>query len=47
MDEALRAAGTPVEFLRFKSLDHQLEDSAARKEMLTKVGQLLEKTIGR
>jgi dipeptidyl aminopeptidase/acylaminoacyl peptidase len=47
MDEALRAAGTQVEFLRFKSLDHQLEDSAARKEMLTKVGQLLEKTIGR
>ena len=47
MDKALRDAGTSVEFLRFKSLDHQLEDSAARKEMLTKVGQLLEKTIGR
>jgi len=46
MDAALRAAGTPVEFLRFKSLDHQLEDSAARTEMLTKIGQLLDRTIG-
>ena len=47
MDAALRAAGTPVEFLHYKTLDHQLEDSAARKEMLTRVGALLEKTIGR
>ena len=47
MDAALRAAGTPVEFLHFKTLDHQLDDSAARKEMLTKIGQLLEKSIGR
>lgn len=46
MDAALQAAGTPVEFIHFKSLDHQLEDSAARKEMLTKIGQLLDRTIG-
>jgi dipeptidyl aminopeptidase/acylaminoacyl peptidase len=46
MDAALRAAGTQVEFLRFKSLDHQLEDRAARTEMLTKIGQLLARTIG-
>jgi dipeptidyl aminopeptidase/acylaminoacyl peptidase len=46
MDAALRAAGTPVEFLRYKSLDHQLEDGAARTEMLTKIGQLLDRTIG-
>lgn len=46
MDAALRAAGTPVEFLHYKTLDHQLEDSAARKEMLTKIGELLDKTIG-
>lgn len=46
MEEALRSAGTPVEFLRFKSLDHQLEDGGARTEMLTKIGQLLERTIG-
>ena len=46
MNAALQAAGTPVEFIHFKSLDHQLEDSAARKEMLTKIGQLLDRTIG-
>ena len=46
MEAALRAAGTPVEFLRFKALDHQLEDSAARTEMLTKIGQLLDRSIG-
>jgi dienelactone hydrolase len=46
MEAALRAAGTPVEFLRYKSLDHQLEDDAARAEMLTRIAQLLERTIG-
>ena len=46
MEAALRSAGTPVEFLHFRNLDHQLEDSAARKEMLTKIGQLLDRTIG-
>jgi len=43
---ALQQAGTQVEFLRYKGLDHQLEDSAARIEMLTKIGQLLDRTIG-
>lgn len=47
MDGALRRAGTPSEFLRFKGLDHQLDDSAARSELLTKIGALLERTIGR
>ena len=46
MAAALKAAGTPVEFLRYKSLDHQLDDSAARRELLTKIGELLERTIG-
>jgi dipeptidyl aminopeptidase/acylaminoacyl peptidase len=46
MEAALRQAGTPVEFLRYKGLDHQLEDEAARTEMLTEIGQLLERTIG-
>ncbi|MEA3058782.1 MAG: hypothetical protein QOE50_194, partial [Sphingomonadales bacterium] len=46
MDAALAAAGNDVNFLRFKGLDHQLEDSDARIEMLTQVGQLLAKTIG-
>lgn len=46
MEAALRAAGTPVEFLHYKTLDHQLDDSTARTEMLTKIGQLLDRTIG-
>ena len=46
MEAALRAAGDSVEFVRFKTLDHQLEDGAARTEMLTKIGQLLDRTIG-
>jgi len=46
MEAALKAAGTPVQFLRYKALDHQLEDSAARIEMLTRLGDLLDKTIG-
>ena len=46
MAAALQQAGTPVEFLRYKALDHQLEDSTARIEMLTKIGELLDRTIG-
>lgn len=46
MESALRAAGTPVDFLRFAKLDHQLDDSKARQEMLVKVGELLQRTIG-
>ena len=46
MDAALRKAGTPVEFVEYKDLEHQLDDSSARVEMLTKVGDLLERTIG-
>lgn len=46
MDAALRSAGTPVKFLRYPALDHQLDDSAARRELLTEVGKLLDQTIG-
>jgi len=46
MAAALKANGTPVEFLRFKGLDHQLEESTARMQMLTKIGELLDRTIG-
>ena len=46
MAEALRKAGTPVELLRYKELEHQLDDSNVRAEMLTKIGQLLDRTIG-
>jgi len=42
----LRAAGKQSELLTFDGLDHQLNDSDARTQMLTKVGELLERTIG-
>ena len=47
MASALKESGKPVEFLRFNRLDHQLEDGDARVEMLTKIGQLLDRTIGK
>jgi dienelactone hydrolase len=47
MESALSSLGKPVTLLRYKGLDHQLEDSDARVEMLTKIGELLERTIGR
>ena len=46
MHAALQGAGTPVEMLSFKGLDHQLDDTDARVQLLTKMGQLLELTIG-
>lgn len=47
MAEALRNRGKPVEYLRYKGLDHQLPDATARAEMLAKSAELLERTIGR
>jgi dipeptidyl aminopeptidase/acylaminoacyl peptidase len=46
MDAALHAAGKSSEFVTYKGLNHQLDDSTARIEMLTKIGALLERTIG-
>jgi dipeptidyl aminopeptidase/acylaminoacyl peptidase len=46
MDDALRGAGKQSELLTFKGLDHQLDDSDARTQMLTKIGELLDRTIG-
>jgi dipeptidyl aminopeptidase/acylaminoacyl peptidase len=46
MQAALQSAGKQSEFLSFSGLDHQLEDNDARSEMLLKIGQLLERTIG-
>ena len=46
MYEALQSAGKQVDFLSFKGLDHQLRDAGARTQLLTKMGALLEKTIG-
>jgi len=46
MEAALRSAGRDVKLLTFSGLDHQLDDSDARTEMLTEIGKLLDKTIG-
>ena len=46
MASALEGAGDRVDFLRFKGLDHQLDDSDARIEMLTQIGEFLDGTIG-
>ncbi|WP_265563305.1 alpha/beta hydrolase family protein [Sphingomicrobium arenosum] len=46
MERALEGAGKQVQFLRYGELDHQLDDSQARVEMLTAMGELLDRTIG-
>lgn len=46
MQKALLAAGKKVELLEFKGLTHQLDDGDARTQMLTKMGELLDQTIG-
>ena len=43
---ALNRAGRTVDLLTFEGLDHQLDDSDARTQMLAKIGALLESTIG-
>lgn len=47
MHDALRGAGKESEIVTFDGIDHYFRDSAARAEMLTKIGSLLERTIGR
>jgi dipeptidyl aminopeptidase/acylaminoacyl peptidase len=46
MRDALQKAGKPVELVEFEGLGRELEDSAARAQMLLKIGQLLDRTIG-
>lgn len=46
MNAALQSAGKQSELLVFDGLDHQLSDSNARTQMLTKIGELLDRTIG-
>lgn len=46
MAAALQGAGKQVEFLKFDGLTHQLDDSDARALMLSKMGTLLDRTIG-
>lgn len=44
--EKMANALPQAEFVRFKGLDHYLNDSSARIEMLTKMGAMLDRTIG-
>jgi dienelactone hydrolase len=43
---ALQRSGAKVDLLTFDGLDHQLDDSDARTRMLTRIGELLDRTIG-
>ena len=43
----LKADPAKRELMSFEGLDHQLDDSAARTQMLTRIGELLQRTIGR
>jgi dipeptidyl aminopeptidase/acylaminoacyl peptidase len=45
--EKMAGALSQAQLVRFKGLDHYLNDSAARIEMLTKMGELLDRTIGK
>ncbi len=47
MAAALQGAGVKVEYIRHKGLEHSLEDSNARTEMLTRIGEFLDRTVGR
>lgn len=47
MAAALKSAGKPVEMMRFANLDHQLDDSAARTQMLTRIATFLDQSISK
>lgn len=47
MHSALKKAGVKSELMRFRDLDHQLDDSDARVQMLTRIGEFLDGAIGR
>jgi dipeptidyl aminopeptidase/acylaminoacyl peptidase len=46
MADALKSAGKPVELTLYPKLDHQLEDSAVRADMLSKSDAFLRKALG-
>jgi dipeptidyl aminopeptidase/acylaminoacyl peptidase len=46
MNSALKKAGKNVQYTRYPDLDHQLDDSNARADMLMKIGTALDSTIG-
>jgi dipeptidyl aminopeptidase/acylaminoacyl peptidase len=46
MNEALKSAGKQVEYIRINGLDHYIDDSVQRTNMLLHIGNLLDRTIG-
>jgi len=46
MLSALQGDGKKAELMTFKGLDHQLDDSNARGQMLTRIGDFLDASIG-
>ena len=46
MEDRLRAAGGKVDYVEFKGLDHQLDDSTARAQMLEKSDAFLRTALG-
>jgi dipeptidyl aminopeptidase/acylaminoacyl peptidase len=47
MESALKSAGGKVTLVTFDGLDHQLDDSAARAQMLSKSDAFLREAFGR
>ena len=47
MEKALKEAGKPVIYHEYEDLQHGLEDSTARVDMLTTIGQFLDANLGR
>ena len=46
MNEALKNAGKQVEYIRINGLDHYIDDSVQRTNMLLHIANLLDRTIG-
>ena len=46
MEEAMKRAGKKVELVKYEGLDHQLDDSNARGDMLNRIGNALQAAIG-
>lgn len=46
MERALKSAGKPVIYREYEDLQHDLDDSAARTDMLATIGQFLDTHLG-
>ena len=46
MEKELQKAGKKVEYVEYKDHDHQLDNSEVRGDMLNRIGNLLQSTIG-